>query len=197
MTLSTEGAGDSVTELVCEIRWDRLGKVSEAELFNRGQWLPNGEGEVGVISPGARGVRGLEGVKQLVSLSNICRMLWITSPAPEHRSARSFLERRHKALPGQSSLLLSRTHNAFRSYHSFEIFPCRSFQDQIPFHNIGETVQPHLCPKSLGHSEDLLGEKICNVAARITQGGFVSDVIDVSQKYFSVKLDNSYLAAPT
>ena len=90
-----------MTELVWEIRWDKLGNVSEAELFNSGQWLPKGEGEVGVIRPGARGVRGEEGVKQEVSLSNICRMLWITSPAPEQRSAKSFLERRHKALPNK------------------------------------------------------------------------------------------------
>ena len=39
-----------------------MGNVSEAELFSRGQWLPKGLGEVGVINPGALGVRGEEGV---------------------------------------------------------------------------------------------------------------------------------------
>lgn len=101
LVLSMEGAGESVTELVWEIRWDRLGKVSEAELFSSGQWLPKGEGEVGVMRPGARGVRGEEGVKQEASRSSICRMLWITSPAPEHRSARSFLDRKQSALPAK------------------------------------------------------------------------------------------------
>lgn len=69
--LSMEGAGDRVTELVWEIRCDRLGNVSEAELLRSGQWLAKGEGEVGVMSPGARGVSGEEGVKQEDSLSNI------------------------------------------------------------------------------------------------------------------------------
>lgn len=56
---SREGAGDKVTELVWEIRWDKLGKVSDAEELRSGQWgLGNGEGEVGVIRPGGRGVRG-------------------------------------------------------------------------------------------------------------------------------------------
>lgn len=50
------------------------------------------------MRPGGRGVRGEEG-KADASLSSICRMLWMTSPAPEHRSARSFLERKHNALP--------------------------------------------------------------------------------------------------
>ena len=99
LVLSMLGAGDRVTELVWLIRWDRLGNVSEAELFSRGQWLPKGEGEVGVMRPGARGVRGEEGVKHEDSRSSIWRMLWITSPAPEHRSARSFLDRKHRALP--------------------------------------------------------------------------------------------------
>ena len=62
LVLSILGAGLRVTELVWLIRWDRFGNVSEAELFSRGQWLPKGLGEVGVISPGARGVRGEEGV---------------------------------------------------------------------------------------------------------------------------------------
>lgn len=57
-----EGAGDKVTELVWEIKCDKLGKVSEAELFSRGQWLAKGEGDVGVMRPGALGVRGEEGV---------------------------------------------------------------------------------------------------------------------------------------
>ena len=83
-----------------------MGKVSEAELLRRGQWLPNGEGEVGVMRPGALGGRGEEGVKQEVSLSNIWRMLWMTSPAPEHRSARSVLERKHKALPGEKIIII-------------------------------------------------------------------------------------------
>ena len=91
-----------------------MGKVSEAELLRRGQWLPNGEGEVGVMRPGALGVRGEEGVKQEVSLSNIWRMLWITSPAPEHRSARSVLDRKHRALP-RDSIVLTQTHT-FLSY---------------------------------------------------------------------------------
>ena len=52
-----------------------MGNVSEAELFSSGQWLPNGEGEVGVISPGGLGVSGEEGVKHDDSLSNICSML--------------------------------------------------------------------------------------------------------------------------
>ena len=69
--LSIDGAGDRVTELVCEIRWDRLGNVSEAELFSSGQWLPKGDGEVGVMSPGARGVSGDDGVKQDDSLRSI------------------------------------------------------------------------------------------------------------------------------
>ena len=50
------------------------------------------------MRPGGRGVRGEEG-KADASLSSICRMLWMTSPAPEHRSARSFLDRKHNALP--------------------------------------------------------------------------------------------------
>ena len=100
LVLSMLGAGDRVTELVWLIRWDRLGKVSEAELFSSGQWPEKGEGEVGVMRPGARGVSGEEGGKVAASRSSICRMLWITSPAPEHLSARSFLERKHRALPG-------------------------------------------------------------------------------------------------
>ena len=44
---------------------------------------------------------GEEGVKQEASRSSICRMLWITSPAPEHRSARSFLDRKQSALPAK------------------------------------------------------------------------------------------------
>ena len=53
LVLSMEGAGESVTELVWEIRCDRLGKVSEAELFSSGQWLPKGEGgEDEVSEPG-------------------------------------------------------------------------------------------------------------------------------------------------
>jgi len=56
---SREGAGDKVTEFVCEIRWERLGKVSEADELSRGQWwLAKGDGEVGVIRPGGRGVKG-------------------------------------------------------------------------------------------------------------------------------------------
>ena len=94
---SSEGAGLSVTELVWEMRWDRLGKVSEAEELRRGQgeWA---KGEVGVMRPGGRGGRGEEG-KQLASRSSICRMLWMTSPAPEHRSARSFFDKKHSAFP--------------------------------------------------------------------------------------------------
>ncbi len=34
---SKEGAGLRVTEFVCEMRWDRLGKVSDAEELRRGQ----------------------------------------------------------------------------------------------------------------------------------------------------------------
>lgn len=34
---SRDGAGDKVTEFVWEIRWERLGKVSEAEVLRRGQ----------------------------------------------------------------------------------------------------------------------------------------------------------------
>ena len=75
LVLSILGAGDRVTELVWDIRWDRLGNVSEAELFSSGQWLPNGDGDVGVMRPGGLGVRGEEGVKQDDSLSNIWRML--------------------------------------------------------------------------------------------------------------------------
>jgi hypothetical protein len=95
---SKEGAGDSVTELVCEMRWDRLGKVSEAEELRRGQWEAKGEGEVGVMRPGGRGVRGEEG-KEEASRRSIWRMLCMTSPAPAQRSARSFLDRKHSALP--------------------------------------------------------------------------------------------------
>lgn len=36
---SNEGAGVSVTESVCEIRWERLGKVSLAEELRRGHGL--------------------------------------------------------------------------------------------------------------------------------------------------------------
>ena len=64
---SSDGAGDSVTELVCDIKWDRLGNVSEAELFNSGQWLANGD--VGVISPGGRGVNGELGEKARIFAS--------------------------------------------------------------------------------------------------------------------------------
>lgn len=96
---SRDGAGDKVTEFVCEIRWDKLGKVSEADELRRGQWgCPKGEGEVGVIKPGGRGVRGELG-KADASRKSICSILWITSPAPEHRSARSFFERKQRALP--------------------------------------------------------------------------------------------------
>ena len=94
---SSEGLGDNVTELVCEMRWDRLGKVSEALELSRGQC--EAKGEVGVMRPGGRGVRGDEGKREEASRSSICRMLWITSPAPEHRSARSFLDRKHRAFP--------------------------------------------------------------------------------------------------
>ena len=55
---SSDGAGERVTELVWLIRWDKLGNVSEAEELRIGQWPWNGEGEVGVIRPGGRGVRG-------------------------------------------------------------------------------------------------------------------------------------------
>lgn len=77
-----------------------MGKVSDAEELRIGQWwFPKGEGDVGVIRPGGRGVNGDDGVKHEASLSNIWRMLWMTSPAPEHLSARSFLERKHRAFP--------------------------------------------------------------------------------------------------
>ena len=98
---SSEGAGDNVTELVCEMRWERLGKVSEAEELSNGQWEPKGEGEVGVMRPGGRGVSGEEGKEEDASRNSIWRMLWITSPAPAQRSARSFFERKHSALPKQ------------------------------------------------------------------------------------------------
>ena len=108
------GAGLRVTELVCEMRWLRLGKVSEAparaaaaatEGERRGQAPGPGErgtwGLVGVIRWG-RGVRGEEGGNEVggwVSLIRPCRMLWITSPAPEHLSAKSVLESKHRAFP--------------------------------------------------------------------------------------------------
>ncbi len=76
-----------------------MGKVSEAEELSSGQWEPKGEGEVGVMRPGGRGVRGEEGKEEEASRSSIWRMLWMTSPAPAQRSARSFLERKHSALP--------------------------------------------------------------------------------------------------
>ena len=52
---SREGAGERVTELVCEMRWERLGKVSEAEELSRGQWEAKGEGEVGEVRVGEGG----------------------------------------------------------------------------------------------------------------------------------------------
>ena len=61
--------------------------------------MPKGDGDVGVMRPGGRGVKGEDGVKQEDSLRSIWRILWITSPAPEHLSARSFLERKHRAFP--------------------------------------------------------------------------------------------------
>ena len=101
---SSDGAGERVTELVWLIKWDRLGKVSEAEELRIGQCPWKGEGEVGVIRPGGRGVSGEVGNWEEDSRSSICRMLWITSPAPEHRSARSFLERKQSALPGKEQM---------------------------------------------------------------------------------------------
>ena len=41
---SSDGAGERVTELVWLIRWDKLGKVSEAEELRMGQCPWNGEG---------------------------------------------------------------------------------------------------------------------------------------------------------
>ena len=72
---SRDGAGDSVTELVCDIKWDKLGNVSEAELFSSGQCPANGD--VGVISPGGLGVSGELGEKarMLASRRRSCRML--------------------------------------------------------------------------------------------------------------------------
>jgi redox-sensitive bicupin YhaK (pirin superfamily) len=75
-----------------------LGKVSEAEELSSGQWDANGDGDVGVMRPG-RGVSGEEGKEDEASRSNIWRMLWMTSPAPAHRSARSFLDRKQSAFP--------------------------------------------------------------------------------------------------
>ena len=76
---SSDGLGDSVTELVCEMRCDRLGKVSEAEEVNRGQWEAGAaaaNGDVGVMRPpGGRGVNGELGKMELDSRSSICRML--------------------------------------------------------------------------------------------------------------------------
>ena len=68
---SSDGAGERVTELVWLIRWDKLGKVSEAEELRMGQCPWNGEGEVGVIRPGGRGVRGEVGNCEEDSLRSI------------------------------------------------------------------------------------------------------------------------------
>ena len=95
---SMEGAGLSVTEFVCEMRWLKLGKVSATEgLSNGPQGMP-GAGLVGVMSGGLL-VSGLLGGKPLDSRMSIWRMLWMTSPAPPHRSAKSFLLRRQSAFP--------------------------------------------------------------------------------------------------
>lgn len=98
---SMVGTGESVTESVCEIRWERLLKVSVAGPLRSGHGLcENGEGDMGVMRPGGRGVMGELGVKHIeASLSSIWRILWITSPAPEHLSAMSFLERKQRAFP--------------------------------------------------------------------------------------------------
>jgi len=68
---SREGAGERVTELVWLIKCDRLGNVSEAEELSRGQWPWKGDGEVGVMRPGGRGVRGEVGNAEEASRSNI------------------------------------------------------------------------------------------------------------------------------
>ena len=83
--------------------------------------MPNGEGEVGVMRPGGRGVKGEEGVKQEASLSSIWRMLWMTSPAPEHLSAKSFLDRKHRALPGNKEELLFTLNKSFKKVEICEI----------------------------------------------------------------------------
>lgn len=110
---SIEGAGLRLTEPACEIKWVRVGRVSvtaaDAEATAawaaadraRGQGCgDNGTaGLVGVMR-GGRGVSGLLGGNPgAVSRISICKMLWITSPAPAHLSARSALLRRQRALP--------------------------------------------------------------------------------------------------
>ena len=67
------------------------------------------------------GVRGEEGVKQEASLSSIWRMLWMTSPAPEHLSAKSFLDRKHRALPGNKQELLFTLNKSFKKVEICEI----------------------------------------------------------------------------
>jgi len=115
---SRDGAGERVTELVWLIRCDRLGKVSEADELSNGQCPWNGEGEVGVMRPGGLGVSGEVGNTEEASLSNIWRMLWMTSPAPEHLSAKSFLERKHRAFPfiWNFSMSIFSKSNSFSQY---------------------------------------------------------------------------------
>lgn len=95
---SMDGAGLSVTEFVCEIRWIKFGKVSATEGLSWGPHGMPGAGLVGVMS-GGRPVRGLLGGKPLDSLMSIWRMLWMTSPAPPHRSEKSFFVSKQRALP--------------------------------------------------------------------------------------------------
>ena len=95
---SIDGAGLRVTELVCEMRWLKFGKVSATEGLSSGPHGMPGAGLVGVMR-GGRLVSGLLGGNPLDSRISICRMLWMTSPAPPHRSAKSFLFKRHSALP--------------------------------------------------------------------------------------------------
>ena len=81
---SIDGAGLNVTEFAEDIRWLRLGKVSDATAWaacaaaeRRGHgWGESGiAGEVGVIK-GGLGVSGLLGGNpHVVSLINICKML--------------------------------------------------------------------------------------------------------------------------
>ena len=81
---SMEGAGLKVTEFAEDIRWLRLGNVSDAtacaacaaaDKSGHG-WGDSGmAGDVGVIN-GGRGVKGLFGGKpHVVSIINFCNML--------------------------------------------------------------------------------------------------------------------------